>query len=601
MRWKTGFLCILAVLLAPRLVADCTSCAKGKPNATIPLIGAVQYSEHPENFTVKVYVDAAAKASARFTKNNLQSAINELNKDCGGYDFIPNFVLAWDDPIPSTWSDSPFDGEHFNVDQGANYANTIVIHFLTGQPAPLLYDNDHNLLGAEGADIRLNDIKVYELCPSGGSPSQHGLDCTGSLINWNEAWGRDAMLHELGHYLGLNHDKGTCSSKRSVMAETRQWNQTNSGLRLTAEHCGLASRMNSITSLCNDIPDPASSNTCEVCHYVLGGSIEGLVGSETVTIHAEVVDEGHTESYELMSGDSRFMFEDEVPDGADYTISVTVSNPQKFCTVANESGKVDGDDVNVVIKCQCDSSNLAGAQASVAGDVCMDKRDPGPLHDPSDVPQVVDDLCSIFPAFCSGINPWWWTEPGPGIGTAPCQRTTTCTDGAENCFTNPETGREECGPTLNCYDHCIGGSQITLRAPRVTLDGLGNSPAQGLLRVTGYAEDADGLLALWIYVDGEKVDDTLIATGTFRPDACSGLQGDCDVYSGFEAELDTTQWSNGEHRFDASRWMRTSTTPWARGWFVKSRSTTPAARPRRRSSRSATGWEPSTRQGTRIA
>lgn len=236
-----------------------------------------------------------------------------------------------------------------------------------------------------------------------------------------------------------------------------------------------------------------------------------------------------------------------VPQGSSFTVTFNSFTPiGKTCTVTNGSGTMPPEGARVQLSCSCPGatgSSTAAARVAGAATPCPS---PGGFKDL--IPQVqVFDICQFVERLCPTLDPWWWGLPGPTTGGAPCQRETVCVDGPPDCWTDPATGIEYCGPTLICRDQCMPQSRVVLQGPYVGLDRDASQPLSGRVLLSGWASDREGIQLLRLYLDGQPLILDNFRDDVFRQDACRPIEGDCTP-AGFQGQLDTAAWPDGTHR-----------------------------------------------------
>lgn len=300
----------------------------------------------------------------------------------------------------------------------------------------------------------------------------------------------------------------------------------------------------SITCVCRD-----GQQSCPP-DGVLNVEATGLEAGESATVAVTIQ---HPSGGEVGSGafpipsSGTWTIVSNIPQGSSFSVTFNSFAPLgKTCVVANGSGTMGPEGAVVQLSCSCPSatgSSATGGSVTAAATACPP---PGRFEDLIPVNQI-DDLCQFFDALCPRLDPWWWAIPGPATGPAPCQRQTVCVDGPPSCWTDPQTGKTYCGPTLNCYDQCLPQSWVVLQGPYLGIDGF-DQPVGGRVLVSGFASDADSVAGLRFYLDGAP----LVLDGfdgeVFRPEACGPIDGDCDPFAGFRGELDTGSLSDGLHR-----------------------------------------------------
>lgn len=88
--------------------------------------------------------------------------------------------------------------------------------------------------------------------------------------------------------------------------------------------------------------------------FSVGGTVSGLSGADLV------LQNNHQDELSL-SSDGHFVFAQELPDGADYLVTIQTQPSGQNCAVASDSGLISGADVsNVVVSCVDEATNNGG-------------------------------------------------------------------------------------------------------------------------------------------------------------------------------------------------------------------------------------------------
>lgn len=520
-------LTVALALATLRAEADCTTCATAKvpntPDGIHPYWGVQE---------VHVYVDDETRTfpASRISSSNIENALARWSGGCSSYP-LPAFVLHKEAPIPPN----------------RDLRTTLVIDYEPSIPAQETTpgSGEDEIAEAVGTTIRL----------FGECTNISGICDDQDRIIWNSDYGEQIIAHEIGHVLGLHHDKSKnegCSSPSLMKAAT----SPSTPLGINDEQCALASNLNNANVACGTDALNQSIHPCQECQYSVGGDVSGLAQGENVVLKLVLTDSAFF-TLAPVNGSGSFEFPSKVPNGHSYVVQIDSQNaPQKSCSVANGSGIVRDSDIgDVAVNCIClSTSNTTNeGSATAAATSSCDDPEPGVLLDPEPEVRVVLDTCTDFPILCSGSGtsapgPWWWARNAPEI---PCNQEPICVP-ILDCSGQLADGSPGCSEEVRCYDYC-GGTPTTTSVfgPLLGTDGgSGPLPASGQLRVTGLARDRDGIQGMLFFLDGVKLAPMSFQHGLHRTDACQGSQGDCDPYSGFEAVFDTTGWSDGDHRLD---------------------------------------------------
>jgi len=229
--------------------ADCITCATAlipqTPDSVDPFFGM-------SNVTVYLDDDARARNNSGlnpqidvlFDARRVEQAIDDWASTCSGYK-MPTLTLNLEDPPPS------------NRDP----RTTIIIDYepdVSGGTSP-----NGDLVGwADGTHIYL-----YGECETNIS----NCDAQGRFF-WGSDHGQQMIEHEIGHTLGLFHDKASCK-KPGLMAASSWADQT---LQITDEYCQLASKLNDWNQTCGLQAYGASVHPCQLCSHNISGSVDGL-------------------------------------------------------------------------------------------------------------------------------------------------------------------------------------------------------------------------------------------------------------------------------------------------------------------------------------
>lgn len=179
---------------------------------------------------VTVHFDAAARAeTALVGTDGVSQAIAKWNQDCGPAINNPSkpdfsFDSVSDAPSDRTVADdagTPFD---FNEQRWRNWQTTLSIEYRRGQTAPYV---DGELSPAQYYPSS-NTIVLWDVVPPGvkiDGKYPYRDTPVGRRFNFNTPWGAAVLEHEIGHSLGLGHDRngaacdGSPGHEHGVMQE----------------------------------------------------------------------------------------------------------------------------------------------------------------------------------------------------------------------------------------------------------------------------------------------------------------------------------------------------------------------------------------------
>jgi hypothetical protein len=255
--WTCAFLCIASF---PQLSFGQSSCTSARPQNTLfPYYGNADLSAP----SVTIYGDAAARGSAPI-RAALQSATTALSTACprGTYHNIPTFNVAAD------WANSQ---RPTNLDAGTRDRTTIEVQLIDANaPKDRLTNTWIPALWQGGTDQRTginypSQILAYKWCPANGIKIPEWGCTTGNQqeINWGQAWMVTAFTHELGHSLGLDHDRGK-DGQGTTCPMTVMNASPNTGAPITADECRQADTLNDDTQKCTTWPQGTGAvNPCE--------------------------------------------------------------------------------------------------------------------------------------------------------------------------------------------------------------------------------------------------------------------------------------------------------------------------------------------------
>jgi hypothetical protein len=286
--------------------ADCWSCVQAKvpgndENNEPPTDPEAPRPEIHPFFgidTVEVYLDPDAQAandsakalgiSVPFDSRRVKMAMEQWASKCSGLPGIPTFVPNFEKVIK----------DPKKRDERAS----ILIDYQPEFSSQSSGSHAERFAIAAGTHITL-----FGHCDSLVSACN-----AQSVFQWGSDHGQQLIAHELGHTLGLFHDKGC--NKAGLMTGSAWGDQT---FPLMDEYCQMASAINDPQKICglNGQASGGKIHPCQQCQYKLGGNVMGL--EPGVTVELELSLSGLQQPYyqSIYAAKNEYSFDEKVPDG----------------------------------------------------------------------------------------------------------------------------------------------------------------------------------------------------------------------------------------------------------------------------------------------